>query len=462
MVRPIVKPITVLAINSLKVGQSLTDGALPSGNGRLILEYRKDINRKVWVFRYRKGKAGSKMEGAPRLGEYGDPPRMNINAARDKAHELIQLVKRGIDPKSAIQDERNNKRTSHLKRRALGTFEGLLEAYWVDLAEKSKPSARDTESTLKLHVVKPFPHLCSLPANEIKPEHITEILARMIKKGIKRRTNMVRTMLSAAFVAGAKSDNDPLRMASKEAIFKITSNPVQLVARQPQYEIKKTRVLSDDELRFYWRALEKESAALRATAKFILLAGGQRITQTLRCQWADYDPTSLVIRLLDGKGMRDTPIEHLLPVTPSMKQELDLLAQLNGVGHFIFSSTSGAKPFHNTTLSSLVTPISKRFESHARESGILAEEESYKGFTAGDLRRSVETRMQSFGIGRELRAQTLSHGRKSGVQAQHYEQYEYLSEKEEVLTQWQRHLSSVIDGTYVAATVLKPKFGKRA
>ncbi len=462
MVRPVVKPITVLAINNLKVGQSLTDGALPSGNGRLILEYRKDINRKVWVFRYRKGKAGSKMEGAPRLGEYGDPPRMNINAARDKAHELIQLVKRGIDPKSSIKDERNNNRITHLTRRALGTFEGLLEAYWVDLAEKSKPSAHDTESTLKLHVVKPFPHLCALPANEIRPEHITEILARMIKKGIKRRTNMVRTMLSAAFVAGAKSDNDPLRMASKEAIFKIASNPVQLVARQPQYEIKKTRVLTDDELRFYWSALEDESFALRATAKFILLAGGQRITQTLRCQWADYDPTALVIRLLDGKGVRDAPIEHLLPVTPLMKIELDLLAQINRDGLFIFSSTSGKKPFHNTTVSQLVTPISERFESHARESGIITAEEAYKGFTAGDLRRSVETRMQSFGIVRELRAQTLSHGRKSGVQAQHYEQYEYLSEKKEVLLQWHRHLTSVIDGTYVAATVLKPKFGQRA
>ena len=462
MARPVVKPITVLAINSLKVGQSLTDGALPSGNGRLILEYRKDINRMVWVFRYRKGKAGSKMEGAPRLGEYGDPPRMNISEARDKAQELIQLVKQGIDPKSAIQDERNNNRNTHLTRRSLGTFEGLLEAYWTDLAKKMQPSAHDTESTLKLHVVKAFPDLCRLPANEIKPEHITEILARMIQKGIKRRTNMVRTMLSAAFVAGAKSDNDPLRMASKEAIFKIASNPVQLVARQPQYEIKKSRVLTDDELRFYWNALGGESVALRATAKFLLLAGGQRITQTLRCQWADYDSTALVIRLFDGKGMRDAPIEHLLPVTPLMKHELDLLAQINGDGHFIFSSTSGVKPFHNTTLSQLVTPISMRFECHARKCDMLTDEEAYNEFTAGDLRRSVETRMQSFGIGRELRAQTLSHGRKSGVQAQHYEQYEYLSEKKEVLLQWQRHLLSVIDGTYVAATVLKPKFGQRA
>ena len=72
-----------------------------------------------------------------------------------------------------------------------------------------------------------------------------------------------------------------------------------------------------------------------------------------------------------------------------------------------------------------------------------AEGTTYK---PGDIRRTVETRLQALGVSRDVRAQLLSHGRSSGVQARHYERYDYLLEKRSALQLWEEHLASVVAG----------------
>lgn len=53
-------------------------------------------------------------------------------------------------------------------------------------------------------------------------------------------------------------------------------------------------------------------------------------------------------------------------------------------------------------------------------------------FTAGDLRRTVETRLAAAGVGAEVRAQLQSHGL-GGIQARHYDRHDYLVEKRAAL-----------------------------
>jgi hypothetical protein len=54
-------------------------------------------------------------------------------------------------------------------------------------------------------------------------------------------------------------------------------------------------------------------------------------------------------------------------------------------------------------------------------------------FTAGDLRRTVETRLAALGVPTETRAQLQSHGL-GGVQARHYDKHAYTDEKRAALT----------------------------
>jgi hypothetical protein len=64
-------------------------------------------------------------------------------------------------------------------------------------------------------------------------------------------------------------------------------------------------------------------------------------------------------------------------------------------------------------------------------------------FTFRDIRRTCETLLASIGVDRETRAQLLSHGR-SGVQAKHYDRYNYLAEKQAALVKWNCYLTRAI------------------
>lgn len=137
-------------------------------------------------------------------------------------------------------------------------------------------SAREVELLFDRHVLAPWPQLASMPARSITPEVMRDVLARMIKAGIGRQTNIARSYLNAAFVHGAHADLDPRRAAAQASTFRLTSNPIQLLPRIAEFESARDRVLIDEELRQLWVTLEKRQDELGATIRCILLLGGQR------------------------------------------------------------------------------------------------------------------------------------------------------------------------------------------
>lgn len=62
-----------------------------------------------------------------------------------------------------------------------------------------------------------------------------------------------------------------------------------------------------------------------------------------------------------------------------------------------------------------------------------------------DIRRTCETMLAGIGIPKDIRAQLLSHGL-SGVQAAHYDRYEYIDEKRSALADWERRLDDIAKG----------------
>jgi hypothetical protein len=236
------RPLTDVAIRNLKPGESRTDGALPLGNGRLIVSCAKAHGqlRRIWTFRYRK----ADLRGEVKIGEH---PALSLEQARHGARELLELVRQGIDPKVARAESRFANLEAARQTAALGSFESLLETYVAHLKRAGKESARDVEAIFKRHVAEPWPELVKLPANRIAPEAVRDVLARMVRKGIGRQTNVVRSYLQAAFTHGAHSDLDPRRAAADAAVFRLTGNPVALLPRIQEFESTRSRILSDEE-----------------------------------------------------------------------------------------------------------------------------------------------------------------------------------------------------------------------
>jgi integrase len=368
----------------------------------------------VWTFRYRK----EALRGELKIGEH---PALSLEHARNEARTLLELVRLGNDPKVARIESRLANIEATRQIVALGSFGAMLDAYVAYLVRSGKESAHDVAAIFKRHVSDPWPDLVKLPANRIAPETIRDILARLVRKGIGRQTNVLRSYLQAAFTHGAHSDLDPRRAAVDSAVFKLTGNPVALLPRIQEFESTRDRILSDDEFRHLWAKL----------------GDIRRFLQLLRATWADYDTKARVLRLADPKGKRTTAIPHVLPVSKRVAALLNALRALNGDGEYIFSTTGGTKPIHHTCLPPLFADIGKTVPAKKR-AGI-------DPFQGRDIRRSVETRLQALGVSREIRAQLLSHGRTTGVQQKHYERHDYLIEKAQALDQLERHLFGIIE-----------------
>lgn len=446
------KSLTERALLALKSGQKRADGALPPGFGRLIVRAQArggspDSVIRQFFFRYRdaNGKDRTLL-----LGVHGSGAGMiDLAEARRKAHAFRVQMQAGLDPQARRASDRLENRRKEQEAAQTGTLADLIHAYVDHLREQGKESATDTERSLRLHVTKPFPVLAATNAKDITPSDISDVMARMIGRGIQRRTNIVRSMLSAAFAFGAALDNDPRRRAralqagnAEAKRFGIVSNPVTLVPPIQDYEKAGERVLTDDELKAYWRALDGVSPSIGACLKVALLLGGQRLSQIKRLTRSGYKVDDRTVELLDSKG-RGVARAHLLPVSDQVLDHLQAMERMNQK-QFLFSTTNGEKEIDLTTLSVLVSEIAQAYakewaKEHPNQPSIVP-------YTARDIRRSVETRMAALGISKEVRAQVLSHGRQSGVQAKHYDKYTYLPEKTAVLAKWEAHLKQVFDG----------------
>jgi len=413
-------------LKSLRPGENAYTRTEPGerGAGRLMIEVAPDGGKHLY-FRYRR-------DGVDRLKKIGrfDPTGragVTLKTARNRRREYSEMLNAHGDVKEHLAAE--HRKRDELKRR--GKISDLCNGYVAHLKAAKKVSARTVELSLRLHVEKAYPKLWSAYAADVEPANIRDVLAKMVKKGRTRQVNLLRAYLSAAFAWGAKADNDPRSVAAEGKRYGLKSNPVNLVPRIAEWDRAGDRVLSDDELATFWRECGSLPPAQGDCLKFLLALGGQRASQVLRAPWDAYDFDANVLHLRDPKG-RGGVRDHLLPMSDLALAQLTTMRAANTDAQGPFSS-DGETLVRLETLSKAVTDISVR----------LTEKHKYPTFRFGDLRRTCETTLARLGVGKDVRAWLLSHGRASDVQTRHYDRNTYLPEKKAALELWAAHLRAI-------------------
>lgn len=300
-----------------------------------------------------------------------------------------------------------------------------MDVYVKNLEDLGRASAKEVKGAIELHIVKTHPSMLKRRANEILPSDIQLILSRLVQQEKTRQVNLLRSYLHAAFNYAARNDNDPRRIASDSVSFNLTSNPVALIPQIAEYNKTCERALSKDELLLFLAELNNVPFIQGSFLKLIIALGGQRVEQLLRAEWSDYDFENRVVNLKDGKGRPSLGVrDHIVPLTD---WAIDILKSLQVINADTHPFTSiGTTRMDIGTPSKLVKKISQKMHNvHGIEL-----------FRGGDLRRTCETLLASLGVSKEIRAQLLSHGRSTGVQAKHYDRYAYLPEKREALEKW--------------------------
>lgn len=387
-------------------------------------------------------------DGSTIRSTIGDIRTWSLDSAKEEARRLQRLIDQGTDPrelelaKAQAKAEAKREMEAALlekENRSRYTLRALCNAYSDHLEAKGKGSARQARSIFKCHVFEAAPEMADTPAREITAHQVAALVRKVMEQDKTRAAGVLRSYLSAAFNAARKAPFDA-KLPSSLIAYSVESNPVEPIATIPVNRGERT--LNADELKTYMAALSDESIADLAL-QLALFAGGQRMAQLLRAKVSDFDQETDILRLWDKKGRRTTPREHLLPLAPMGAAIVEkLLAMAKKKKSDLLFSSNGSTPMVETT-------PGKRVFSICQVMGC-------EDFDLRDIRRTCETMMTGMGVSKDVRAQLLSHGL-SGVQAAHYDRYEYITEKRNALEAWERRLDDIAKGKTSGSNVLPMK-----
>ena len=215
--------------------------------------------RKTFYFRYRFG-AGGRSGSRKRAIRIGPFPAVSVSEARERAHEYLNMLSRGIDP----QEEKD-------KRRGEPTFEEFAYQDYLPHAKARKKSWKDDRNKLKADLV---PRFGKRRLSEITTKDIQQYHASIRDRGCSvstanRHLSLARSCLQAA-VSWGMLDRNPCEGVKK--------------FKEPK---GRTRFLSEAETTRFLAALDESQQRESALAIKLLLLTGMRKMECLSLRWKD-------------------------------------------------------------------------------------------------------------------------------------------------------------------------------
>ncbi len=215
----------------------------------------------------------------------------------------------------------------------------------------------------------------------------------------------------------------------------IEDSPAQSV-RRPSRETRRDRVLTDAELRAFWKATG--SMGVYGRAFRFMLVTGQRRTEVGEARWSeiDYKTKTWTLPQERTKASRS----HEVPMSDLASQILDSCPRLDRCDYVFTTGRTGTK------VKDEIRPISGWTKAKTRLDELMAAALKAEGLPASewhlhDLRRTAATNMSKLGADRIVIARVLNHTDRevTGV----YDRHRYEPEKRRVLDEWAIRLRSI-------------------
>jgi integrase len=340
----------------------------------------------------------------------------NLKDAREEAADWKRLVRRGVDPH---EEEASRKREELRKRR--NTFLSVAEAYIADIHRRKQRSAAAVEHQIRRELISKW---AELPVSDITRADVSVLIQAIRDRPAPYYAHLVLNYCRSLFNWAINSGAYGLEFSPCDHI-----KPSQLIGmKQPRQ-----RVLSDDELRTFWRATEWFGYPFGPLFRLLLLTG-QRRSEVAGARWPEFE--------LDAKLWTVPPERfksnstHLVPLTADALEIIHSLPRFKS-GDCLFSFGYGATPVINLTrakrrLDELMLEELRKIDAKAK----------LPPFVLHDLRRTMRTRLSSLRVPDTVAEMVIGHGRK-GLQRV-YDQHKFVDEMREALEAWNARLRAIV------------------
>jgi integrase len=350
------------------------------------------------------------------LGRY---PAIKPMQARREAAAALERVREGVDPAE-------EKRARHeMRTPETDTFGAVAHDYLERHHRKNSREStfleakRDIERNL-------LTKWRSRPIASISRRDVLDLIDGIIARGAEVQANRTLGRLRALFNWAIEKD-------------RVAASPIARM-KLPTREQARDRVLSDDELRWFWQASDEIGWPFGPFAKLLLLTA-QRRDEVAGMEWREIDLVKRVWTIPRHKAKNDRVHEVQLS-----DAALDVLRSLPRVGDGLVFTTTGETPVSGFSkakrrLDELMLEA-KQAEVGTRKGDAIA------GWTLHDLRRTAATGMAQMNFPPHVVDKVLNHvsGTIRGVAAV-YNRFAYLDERRAALEAWGNYLAGQIQMT---------------
>lgn len=329
----------------------------------------------------------------PVIGSY---PAIKPEIARGIAQDWLAQVRAGGDPSA----ERKAGRAG----RGQDTVAQMVAEYLN--AKSDKRSIGEVERIFRKDIL---PSIGSMNVESVKRSDITQLLEK-IRKRAPVVARQARAHLSSFYTWAMPKLSDT------------AVNPVVGSVRIPAPPAR-NRVLSEDEIKCFWAALETLPPKWRTALKMLMLTG-QRRSEVLNADWHEINlgKAEWVIPAERAKNEK----AHIVPLAPAVLELLDTIPHRTGR---IFPGMSKV----SRTVKSIHAKMDASFSN------------PIEPWVWHDIRRTVATGMQRLGVKFEVTEAILNHvsGSRSGV-AGVYQRYDWAEEKKDAVERWSQEVARIV------------------
>lgn len=368
------------------------------------------------------GKHGKKTAHFIVLGRY---PALSLKAAREKVPGTLALMAEGKHPKHEA------------KKVQADTFSTGLDDFLVFLRKKNLRTVANTESALRRGFLGqvltksewqdgPDPVWRHRPLSQITRGDIIKRLEQIEKKwgkyAARHALASVRRLFNWAFDRERIETLPILRLSDK--------NTLGIKGR----DMRRQRVLSDEELRDIWSAAEEFGYPFGTLVRVLLLSGQRRSEwQLARGDEIDVNHDLLTVppdRFKMG-------VAHEVPYGPKVAEILEGLPTSGTTGP-IFTN-DGSKPIKGlSNLKSRFDNLVNRRRSERNEEPLVGK----KKWVLHDLRRTARTRLSDLGVESTIAELVIGHAQPGLHET--YNLSSHRTQKREALAKWERLLLSIV------------------
>jgi len=381
------------------------------------------------------------MHGRDRRYTIGGYPAFSLKAARKAAGEALQLKEQGIDPGAAKKAQRETRPD---------TFEAVARDYLARYVEENTAAStyRETTRILERDVI---PAWRGRAIASISRADVNALVGRIAKRGAKVQANRtvarLRTLFNWAASQGYVADS-PLRGV-----------------KLPTKERERERVLTDDEIKWFWQAcgaLGRDGWPFGPLFKLLLLTA-QRRDEVGAVVWSELDLEKRLWTIPRERAKNDRthdvqlsdPAVEILTALRARRDQNLLLKD----SPLIFT-TNGKTPVSG--FSRAKENLDEEMEKLARKARGLPEEDEpcraalklkpgediprlVPEFLLHDLRRTAATGMAGLNIPPHVVDKVLNHvsGTIRGV-ARVYNRFTYRDERRGALDAWGRRVMALV------------------